>query len=224
MEHSPETAMRGASSRHRSRWRAAGIFIVVVLALAGMGALLLGQRQDQARLIPPAPGAAPTQTAEPVPAQLVSMARSAPTEIRIARIGVKAKVVNVGLDANGAIEVPSLEHAELAGWYELGPSPGEIGNAIVVGHVDSYAIGPAVFFRLGALRSGDAIEIRRQDGTVAKFIVDRVGSYPKSSFPTDLVYGDSDKAGLRLITCGGPFDESARSYLNNVIVFATRSP
>jgi sortase (surface protein transpeptidase) len=155
---------------------------------------------------------------------VVSLARSEPTQISIPSIGVRAKIVEVGLDATGALEVPPLEEAQLAGWYGLGPSPGEVGNAVVVGHVDSYAMGPAVFFKIGSLRRGAVIEIRREDGTVAKFLVDSVGSYPKSDFPTDLVYGESDRASLRLITCGGPFDRAARSYLHNVIVFATLAP
>ncbi len=120
--------------------------------------------------------------------------------------------------------MPPLERAKLAGWYKFGPSPGEIGNAVVVGHVDSYAMGPAVFFAIGGLRAGDAIEIRRKDGSIARFAVNSVASYPKTAFPTELVYGESDQAALRLVTCGGQFDRVARSYLNNVVVYATLSP
>ena len=149
------------------------------------------------------------------------MTRSEPTEISIARIGVRATIVKLGLDASGAVEVPPLEQADLAGWYRLGPTPGEIGNAVVIGHVDSYATGPAVFFNIGSLRFGDVIEIRRADASVARFVVDGVASYLKSAFPTELVFGASDRAGLRLVTCGGTFDTKARSYLSNVVVFAT---
>lgn len=90
-----------------------------------------------------------------------------------------------------------------------------------MGHVDSYAIGPAVFFWLGELRPGDRIEVTRADGTVARFSIDGVRSYPKTAFPAELVYGPSDRAGLRLVTCGGVFDRRQRSYRNNVVVFAT---
>jgi hypothetical protein len=191
------------------------------LTVAGVSLLGMADREPEA-LRPPAPAAAPTWSSEPAPATpAVGMSRSAPVEISIARIGLTAQIMTVGLDAAGAIEVPPLERAQLAGWYELGPSPGEIGNAVIVGHVDSRAMGPAVFFHLGALLPGDLVEIRRQDGSVAKFKVDHVASYTKSSFPTDLVYGEAAGAGLRLITCGGTFDEKARSYLDNVIVFAT---
>jgi sortase (surface protein transpeptidase) len=152
------------------------------------------------------------------------MTRSEPTEINVPRIGVAAKIMGLGVDANGVLQTPPLEQAQLAGWYQAGPSPGEIGNAVVVGHVDSRAMGPAVFFKLGELLAGDVIEIKRADSSVAKFIVDGTASYPKSAFPTELVYGPSDQAGLRLVTCGGEFDRAARSYLNNIIVFARLVP
>lgn len=152
------------------------------------------------------------------------MARAEPAEVRIPRIGVNAKIMNIGVDAEGVLEVPPLEEAHLAGWYRLGPSPGEVGNAVVVGHVDSYTNGPAVFFELGALLPGDIIEISRKDGSVARFVVDGVTSYPKSAFPSDLVYGPSPQAGLRLVTCGGEFDKKNREYRDNVVVFATLDP
>ena len=221
MERLPEQAMEGASGRHVLMWRAAGAF-VVALALAGVGMMVAARTIDPIR--PPQPPAA----AAPAPSEsasagstMVAMTRSGPTEISIPRIGVTAKIMGLGLDPTGAIEVPSLEQAQLAGWYRLGPSPGEVGNAVVVGHVDSHATGPAVFFNVGALRAGDVIEIKREDRSAATFVVDGVASYPKSAFPTGSVFGPSDRAGLRLVTCGGSFDGEARSYLDNVVVFAT---
>jgi hypothetical protein len=183
----------------------------------------------------PAPAAAPAwlQQSESAPGTTpvtalagtqVGLTRSEPTEIDIPRIGVSAKIMGLGVDAKGVLQTPPLEQAQLAGWYQAGPSPGEIGNAVVVGHVDSRAMGPAVFFKLGELLAGDVIEIKRKDASVAKFVVDGTASYPKSAFPTDLVYGPSDQAGLRLVTCGGEFDRAARSYLNNIIVFARLVP
>lgn len=219
-----------ASSRLGSPWRAAGYLLVILLAVTGTGMLVLAQSTESARRTPPAPTAAATPPVAPSSPRgvapstgVVGMARSEPTEISIPRIGVKAKIITVGLDAAGAIEVPPLEQPDLAGWYRPGPSPGEVGSAVVVGHVDSAATGPAVFFELGRLRAGDVVQIRRKDATVARFVVGSVASYLKSEFPTDLVYGPSDQAGLRLITCGGQFDKAARSYLSNVIVFATLS-
>ncbi|MEU3456285.1 class F sortase [Micromonospora sp. NPDC006766] len=122
---------------------------------------------------------------------------------------------------DGTLEVPPLERAELTGWYRLGPTPGEIGNALIVGHVDSRRTGAAVFYRLSALRPGDGIAVTRADGSVARFTVERTERYPKSSFPADLVYGSNPKPSLRLVTCGGQFDRGTRSYLDNIIVSAT---
>ena len=149
------------------------------------------------------------------------MERSRPVAVRIPRIGVDASIMPVGVDERGEIEVPALEQAHLAGWYELGPSPGEVGNAVIVGHVDSYLLGKAVFFDLGALRPGDRVEVLREDGSVARFLVDGVASFPKEAFPTDLVYGANDRPGLRLVTCGGQFNQATGEYPDNVIVFAT---
>jgi sortase (surface protein transpeptidase) len=91
---------------------------------------------------------------------------------------------------------------------------------VLAGHVDSAVTGPAVFFRLADVRPGDEVRIGRDDGTTAVFTVDRVAQYPKDRFPTAEIYGNTDHAALRLITCGGSFDPSARSYRDNIVVFA----
>ncbi|TDC28968.1 class F sortase, partial [Micromonospora sp. 15K316] len=147
--------------------------------------------------------------------------RATPTTIVIPRIGVDAQIMSLGTNPDGTVQVPPLDQAQLAGWYEPGPSPGEEGNAVIVGHVDSAAMGPAVFFDLGSVQPGDTVTVNRSDGRPATFRVDSVKSYPKDEFPTELVYGPSERPGLRVVTCGGQFDENARSYLNNVIVFAS---
>ncbi|MFI6762968.1 class F sortase [Micromonospora sp. NPDC050417] len=243
MAHSPETSGGRAGGRHVLTWRAVGYALVAVLAMVGSG--LIGASLNSTPTPPPQPaaeaapaylGPAPVESAAPVDPDLgpvpntgpttatpgpAGMPRSEPTTITIKKIGVAAKLMSLGVDPHGMIEVPPLTQAELAGWYRLGPSPGEIGNSVIVGHVDSHETGPAVFFKLGALKAGDAIEVARKDGTVAQFTVDGVKSYPKVSFPTDLVYGPSEKASLRLVTCGGQFDQKKRSYPDNIIVFAT---
>jgi sortase (surface protein transpeptidase) len=201
------------------------VVAVVVLAVGGAGLLAAG---FNAKPGPPRPAAhaAPTgphsaAAASSQPAGRAWSARSEPTRITIPTIGVAAEIMPVGLDSEGGLQVPPLEQAQVAGWYSPGPSPGDNGNAVIVGHVDSYATGPAVFFRLGALRSGDTIQVTRQDRTVLRFAVDGVKSYPKGAFPTGLVYGPADQVQLRLVTCGGYFDDRNRSYPDNVIVFAT---
>lgn len=146
--------------------------------------------------------------------------RSRPLRITIPRIGVDADIVPVATDGDGALEVPPLDQPEVAGWYRPGPSPGEAGNAVMVGHVDSQH-GAAVFFELGRLHPGDSVLVTRADGRVARFTVDGVGAYPKDRFPTERVYGGGADARLRLITCGGRFDPRTGSYPDNIVVFAT---
>jgi len=124
---------------------------------------------------------------------------------------------SLGLDDNGAIEVP--DSYDEVGWYEYGPTPGELGPAVILGHVDSYE-GPAVFFRLGQVSVGDEIIIDRADGTIARFEVTALERHLQSGFPTALVYGDIDHAGLRLITCSGVFIRGQQQYTHNLIVFA----
>ena len=108
-------------------------------------------------------------------------------------------------------------------WYRYSPTPGSLGPAIILGHIDSAADGPSVFFRLGEMRRGDRIVVTRADGSIARFVVDAVQSFSKSAFPTQRVYGDIDHAGLRVLTCGGPFDSATGHYLRNIVVFASLS-
>ncbi len=168
------------------------------------------------------PSAAPRQRPSAAPSpKPVGMPRSTPVRVKVPRIGIDAEIIPVGLNERRELVVPPLDKPHLTGWYELGPSPGEVGNAVVVGHVDSRSSGPAVFFHLGAMQRGDIIEIVRADGKVARFVVDGVARYPKNDFPTQLVYGPADKPQLRLVTCGGTFNSSTRSYQDNIVVFAT---
>ncbi|WP_068899990.1 class F sortase [Planomonospora sphaerica] len=152
-------------------------------------------------------------------ATAAGLPRSAPVRIRIPAIGVSAPVMAVGLEADGVVGAPPVEQPNLAGWYRYGPTPGQIGPAVILGHVDTTS-GPAVFARLRELAPGDEIEITRRDGRLVTFVVDGLEKAPKRNFPTGRVYGRLDHAGLRLITCGGAFDRSARSYIDNVIVYA----
>jgi sortase (surface protein transpeptidase) len=165
----------------------------------------------------PAEPAAPPSSEPPAPAEQVA----APVSVSVPAIGVESSLVDLGLNADGTVEVPPLERDDEAGWYTPGPAPGEVGPAILLGHVDSAEWGPGVFFELGAMEPGDEISVARADGSVAVFAVDRVEVHRKDDFPTIEVYGNTDDPQLRLITCGGAFDAGARSYEDNVIVFAS---
>ncbi|MGC4867924.1 class F sortase [Micromonospora sp. DT53] len=229
-----------AGGRHGRPWRAAGTAVVVTMAMIGAG-MIGASLKDTPAPRPPQPLAqagpevtgspttaddAPPVDGQPVDGQPVGdapagLARSAPTSIEIPRIGVAATIMSLGTNPDGTVQVPPLDKADQAGWYEPGASPGETGNAVIVGHVDSAALGPAVFFDLGALTPGDTVTVRRADGVPATFTVDSVKSYPKTAFPTELVYGPSDRPSLRVVTCGGQFDAAAKSYPDNIVVFAT---
>jgi sortase (surface protein transpeptidase) len=108
-----------------------------------------------------------------------------------------------------------------AGWYTGSPTPGSVGPAVILGHVDSKAYGRGVFYELGRLRPGDTVEVLRRDRTTAVFRIDTVKSFPKAGFPSEVVYGNLDHAGLRLITCGGTFDPAKGSYESNIVAFAS---
>lgn len=142
---------------------------------------------------------------------------SDPVSVSIPRIGVRSRLVRLGLEEDGAMEVP--RDPARAGWFTRGAAPGALGPAVIAGHV-TWNGTPGVFYRLGTLRRGDRIAVTREDGTSAVFAVDTVGRYQKTRFPVRTVYGPIDHAGLRLVTCGGPYDSSRHRYPDNVVVFA----
>jgi LPXTG-site transpeptidase (sortase) family protein len=144
---------------------------------------------------------------------------AAPHRIWIPAIGVSAPVISLGLNRDGTMQTPRAWGS--TGWYKPGPEPGERGAAVITGHVDS-TTGPAVFYRLRAVRRGDVIRIRRSDRSVVRFRVQRVERWAKSEFPTRRVYGRTRGAVLRIVTCSGNFDRSTGHYVDNTIVYASR--
>jgi sortase (surface protein transpeptidase) len=137
--------------------------------------------------------------------------------IRIPDIGVDAAVEQVGLNPDDTVAVPT--DPSDAGWYRYSAPPGQLGPAVILGHVDADRIGPAVFYRLGELARGDRIEVTRSDGTVATFVVTTVTEFAKAAFPTAAVYGPTNQPALRLITCGD-WDAAAHAYRGNTVAFA----
>ena len=153
--------------------------------------------------------------------QGLSLVRSVPVSVRIPAIGVDSRLLRLGLNADGTVQVPSIRtSAGRAAWYKYSATPGQIGSSVIEGHVDSQQ-GPAVFFRLGALHRGDAIDVTLADGVTAVFRVTGVREYSKSRFPAKAIYGTTDFAALRLITCGGAFDYATGHYLSSTVVFAS---
>jgi hypothetical protein len=145
------------------------------------------------------------------------LAASRPTVLDIPSIGVHATdFVDLRVSADGSLGVPGTTNE--VGFYRDGPSPGQLGTAVLGAHVDSKK-GPGIFYRLGAVKTGDKVQISRADRSVTTFVVDKVQAYPKDRFPDDVYTGDFTRAEIRLITCGGTFDRSTGHYRDNVVVF-----
>ncbi len=222
-------------ARHVRLLGAAG----VVLLIAAVAAIVVGLRGPHHAPQPPAAAASPVDVTPTTPTTTLPvttrpgtgrtsaptrgplLARSFPTRLDVPAIGVHTALKRIGLNSSNMIKTPPLGGDSHAYWLNVSPTPGQLGPATIIGHVDSAANGPAVFFRLGALRQRDTISVTRADATVAVFQVERVVQYPKATFPTQAVYGNLDHAGLRLITCGGIFDAARHSYESNIVVFAS---
>jgi sortase (surface protein transpeptidase) len=200
----------GDGRRRSGGWWLAAI----VLLLAAAASFGLGLRGGQRSLAGPL-YTAPSRTAPPF---VSPAARSVPVTLSIPSIGLRVPISELGLNANHTIQVPS--DFQEPGWYRLGPSPGQRGSAVILGHVDSYQA-PAVFFKLRLLRPGDHVNVTLADGVITHFEVRQVAEYPKADFPTVLVYGAHGYSGLQLITCGGIFDAQTGHYLSNVVVYTT---
>jgi hypothetical protein len=150
----------------------------------------------------------------------LSLRRSLPVSVEIPAIGVHSVLLRLGVKPDGTMQVPPLQRRpSAAGWYKYSVTPGQIGTSVIEGHVDNHQ-GPAVFFRLGALRPGDLVNVRLTDGITAIFRVTGVRQYLKSNFPAKTVYRATRFAALRLITCGGAFDYATSQYLSSTVVFA----
>lgn len=156
----------------------------------------------------PATGAVAEPTAEP--------RGEAPIGLRIPSIGVDAGVQWVGVDETGAMQVPS-NYTDVA-WYELGPRPGERGNAVINGHLDS-TTGPAVFWDLITLQPGDEIIVRTHGDQELRFIVTGLESYRTEEAPLDRIFGPTDSRNLNLITCDGTFEQDVRQYDRRLVVY-----
>ena len=198
-----------------------------VLAIAGAFLLVLGLRGHAGPPQPIQPAVvaapAPTPSATAVPAAPATdlgpiLPASEPVALDIPSIGVHSTALAaLSVGADGVLPAPT-DYAQ-PGWYTGGPNPGQLGPAVIAGHVDGPS-GPAVFYRLGQLTPGAEVDVTRADGTVATFTIDSVASYAKADFPTSLVYGNTtDRAEIRLITCGGAFDRSTGHYVDNIVAF-----
>ncbi len=210
----PSKQATGALSNKRRT-----ILTVAIILVCFVGAVYFGLQtfvSAQPKTI-----TAPSQSQQikpPKPAPKKYLSRSEAVSLQIPSIGLDAQVEKIGQNADGTLEVPA--NYLVAGWYHLGPAPGEIGPAVIAGHVDNIR-GPGVFFRLREIQLGQIIYVRRADGKTAQFKVTAVQNFAQDSFPTDEVYSNINHAGLRLITCGGSFNPLIQRYSHNTVVFAS---
>ncbi|SCG59553.1 class F sortase [Micromonospora inositola] len=156
----------------------------------------------------------------PPPKKFPVLPGSPPTDIAIGKIDLRAPVHQVGIAPDGSIDVPDVGKAGEAGWYDQGPTPGQYGPAVIVGHVDT-TTGPAVFHNLKSLDDGDQVEVTRADRSVAVFEVTAVQRYGKDRLPVDEIFGDFSRPNLRLITCGGRWVGGETGYADNLVVYAS---
>lgn len=222
-----EPATTGLGSR-------SGLMVLCAVALLVLAVSLLGGNDtstDSSR--PPlvaqpgasassaAPSAAPSGTSAPkatAPAHK-HLPRSKPVRLRIPDISVDAPFTDLAIGKGGQLEPPPPDDTNLVGWHAKGVSPGETGTSIIAGHVDTKT-SPAVFARLDELDEGDVFSVERADGRKATFEVDALETYDKDDFPSERVYGDAERAEVRLITCAGDYDRKAKDYTDNLVVFA----
>jgi LPXTG-site transpeptidase (sortase) family protein len=190
---------------------------VTASLLAGCGGHQAGTTAAATR----APGTRPPGTppsSRPAAKSVRALGRSVPVRLQVPAIGVDTPVMQLGLAADGTVQVPPITAHDQAGWYRNSPTPGQTGPSVILAHVTVGAYGDGVFRHLARLHPGDRIVARRKDGTAPEFTVTDVRTVAKSDFPTSAVYGSVDRPELRLITCGGP--RTGVGYLDNVIVFA----
>ncbi|GGQ65304.1 class F sortase [Streptomyces asoensis] len=168
----------------------------------------------------PLPGASVHRTAAPAGPAVSPLPPAEPLRLRIPAINVNAPVTKLHLDSSGALEPPPSDDPNRAGWYSEGTAPGSAGTAVTAGHVDLPTGNAGVFYGLGALTKGNTIEIDRADRRTAVFTVDALEVYDKERFPSNKVYGISERAELRVITCGGGYAKDT-GYQGNLVVYAT---
>lgn len=211
----------------RPRTRATGLVLVTAVAafaLVGCAPIVNSAVNPASDPTPVVATATPSAIPSPEPSDrgpqpLPKTTKVKVTSVTIGSIKVHAtKLEKLPLLSDGSLAAP--KDPDRAGWYADGTVPGQVGPAVIAGHVDS-TTGPAVFYDLKLIKRGQKITVALSDGTKTVFEVDRALNTPKKGFPTDAVFGPTPDAQLRLITCGGPYDRVVGSYVDNTVVFAT---
>jgi hypothetical protein len=207
------------TTRHRLLWGAVAVVALVAGVATVVGTFPSKEPNEVVLSMASSSRAFPTPTgAQKAATRLgLKVPVSDPATLVIPAIGVRSSVGSLGLQANGQVMVPTSTH--VVDWYRNGPTPGTVGSAVILGHVDSY-LGPGTFFNLKLLKAGDAIDVTLVDGTIEQFAVSAVIQYAKAAFPDQLVYGSHGTRSLQLVTCGGTFNHLTGHYEANVVVFS----
>ena len=208
----PELNKKQRLKGHRKTAMTFGL--VAILALAALSISVWSKERKTSEPYIESHNSTPTNSDQ---SSTLSLPKSPPSRLLIGEIGVDAPVIELGLQKNGTIEVPV--NGEDVGWYKYGPTPGEIGSSVIVGHLDTPQ-GAAVFYKLKELDTGDTIRVKRNDGKIAIFEVRSKETFSQDNFPTLKVYAPTKNASLKLVTCEGIFLESAGHYSDNLVVFA----
>ena len=215
-----ENSADGVRSHPSRRWW----MLAAALLLIGTGCFVFGLHQNRHPLAGPVAADSapkrPIHKTKVIPSEVVPLVavRSTPVELQIPAIALTVSLSTLGLNPNGTVQVPT--DIQQPGWYRLGPSPGQEGSAVILGHVDSYQ-GPAVFYKLRSLVAGDMVEVSLADGVTAQFKVTSVAMYLKTNFPDQAVYASKGFSALQLVTCSGVFDTQTGHYLSNIVVYTS---
>lgn len=198
------------------------VLVMSVAALAVLAMTVFGDDEPSTT-----PGTAPARAAASAPPAgrpghhpaRNPLPRSKPVRLLIPKISVDAPFTDLAIGRSGQLDPPPADDVNLVGWFAKGASPGERGTSVIAGHFDT-ATAPAVFANLGDLKKGDVFHVERADKREASFVVDSVETFAKDDFPNQRVYGDTAQAQVRLITCAGDYDRTAKDYTDNLVVFA----
>jgi sortase A len=159
-----------------------------------------------------------TEAPTSVPTEKAIVHVSSPVTLVIPKLNIEADVEHVGMDAKGNMDIPKADMN--VAWFEPGYKPGEKGNAVLAGHLDTKTGAPAVFWDLDKLDPGDSLLVTTADGEELKYIVTQKKIYPAESFPLQEVFGPSNTSRLNLITCEGTYSKTNRNYSHRTVVYS----
>ncbi len=174
---------------------------------------------------PPTPTVSPSAVPPPAAAKPAKPAvngpilpASVPVSLQVPDIGINTSLVSLGQAADGSMDVPGVQPGDPGGWYKYSPTPGQLGPAVILGHVNTVAGPDGLFYRLHEMKPGEQFSVMRADHSVAVFRVDKLTKVKKATFPTLSVYGNTNRAEIRLITCGG-YDPVSGEFTENTVVY-----